>query len=148
MPEPERRKALVEVAELAEDYLLTRASAVISPRVDEAALKARADELLAAGPRPLAEVAADLFAMLREGIVRTDSPRYFGTSAPSTTARALASGWPKPCSGRARGSWPGSWTGTAAGYRATRRPPSISRPGRAAAICTSTAFTSALDDGY
>ena len=89
MPNPERRKALVEIAELAEDYLLTRASAVISPRVDEAALKGRIDELLAAGARPLAEVAADLFAMHGEGIVRTDSPRNFGLYLASCTLTAL-----------------------------------------------------------
>lgn len=90
MPEPEHRKALVEVAELAEDYLLTRASAVISPRVDAAALKERVEVLLASGPRPLAEVAADLFALLGEGIVRTDSPRYFGLFNPPAMPEAAA----------------------------------------------------------
>ena len=90
MAKAERRKALVEIAELAEDYLLTRASAVISPRFDEAALKGRADELLAAGPRPLVEVAADLFAMLGEGIIRTDSPRYFGLFNPPVMPEAVA----------------------------------------------------------
>ena len=88
--EPQRRNALVEIAELAEGYLLTRASAVISPRIDQAALKARVDELLAAGPRPLAQVAADLLAMLGEGIVRTDSPRYFGLFNPPAMPEAVA----------------------------------------------------------
>lgn len=87
---PERRSTLVEIAELAEDYLLTRASAVISPRVDHAGLKGRVDELLAAGPRPLAEVAADLLALLAEGIVRTDSPRYFGLFNPPAMPEAAA----------------------------------------------------------
>jgi aromatic-L-amino-acid decarboxylase len=90
MPQPEHRKALVEIAELAEDYLLTRASAVVSPRVDETALKGRIEALLAAAPRPLADVAADLFSLLGEGIVRTDSPRYFGLFNPPATPEAAA----------------------------------------------------------
>ncbi|MGC8517446.1 MAG: pyridoxal phosphate-dependent decarboxylase family protein [Steroidobacteraceae bacterium] len=90
MSEPEGRNALMEIAELAEEYLLTRATAVISPRISEDALKRRVEELLAAGPRPLVEVAADLFAMLGKGIVRTDSPRYFGLFNPPAMPEAAA----------------------------------------------------------
>jgi glutamate/tyrosine decarboxylase-like PLP-dependent enzyme len=90
MSEPTDGNGLVEVAELAEAYLRTRASAVVSPPIDETTLKDRIDALLGGGPRPLPQIAADLFAVLGDGIVRTDSPRYFGLFNPPALPEAAA----------------------------------------------------------
>lgn len=90
MSEWKRRDGLAEVAKLAEDYLLTRASAAVSPPIDEPALKARVSELLGQAPRSLGEVASDLFGLLGRGTVRTDSPRYFGLFNPPALPEAAA----------------------------------------------------------
>ena len=82
MPEAE----LAAVAALAEAYLDGRATAPIAPVLDEAAL-ARWDF---AQPTPLVEVAAALFALLGQGTLRTDSPRYFGLFNPPSTPAGIA----------------------------------------------------------
>ena len=82
MPETD----LAVVAALAEAYLRDRAAAPIAPLL--------APDALAgwdfAHPLPLREVAERLFALLGQGTLRTDSPRYFGLFNPPATPESIA----------------------------------------------------------
>jgi len=81
---------LAAVGRLADAYLATRPSSVVVPPHDDASLSRRIDDLLQAAPRPAAEVAAELFELLADGVVRTDSPRYFGLFNPPALPEGAA----------------------------------------------------------
>ena len=82
--------ALPAVAKLAQTYIGARSDAAIMPTLDDAALAERLARYDFLTPLPLEQVAADLFEVLGHGVVRTDSPRYFGLFNPPALPAAAA----------------------------------------------------------
>lgn len=88
-PDTQARAALAAAAALAADHIEGRGAARVAGPIDEAALKARLDRYDFARPLSAAEVTEDIFGLMRDFTVRTDSPRYFGLFNPPALTPAV-----------------------------------------------------------
>jgi glutamate/tyrosine decarboxylase-like PLP-dependent enzyme len=88
-PGADARDALASAAQLAARHIEERRAARVAGDVDEEALSARLAAYDFEQPRPVAEVAADLFDLLGKNAVRTDHPRYFGLFNPPALVPAI-----------------------------------------------------------
>lgn len=86
----EDARLLTRVAKLASDHIEGRCSPRVTASFDPADLRRTITAYDFAMPRDPAEVASELFDLLRETGIRSDNPRYFGLFNPPTLASAIA----------------------------------------------------------